>query len=421
MVHTRSHPSWGVSLSAWVLASVLVALAPAWSQEITADWQQPVRAMADVHQLDAALALVDQRLAQVPGDLEARGWRGRLLAWQGRWGEAESEYRRVLEHAPNDTDILCGLADVLLWRGELDDALSVTDRARDLAPSQTSILLRRARILRGLENAAEARMEYREILRYDPGNQEAKHGLAGLSAENKHELRFGADASTFNYTDAAAAQGLLLSSKWTHRLSTIAGISFYQRFGQDATKFAGSSSFHLTKNDWLNVGGAVANANGIVPKNEAFFEYGHGLRVPNRWIKGLEASYQQRWLWYQGAHVLTLSVTQLYYLPREWTWSLTLTGARSGFANTGIEWVPSGSARLEFPLHRQLTANLAFANGTENFAQVDQIGHFSARTFAGGLRYRFADRQDISGYVAVQNRSESRTQNSFGGSYGFRF
>ena len=421
MERSRSCPSWAVPLSGWVLASVLLATVPAWSLEIAADWQQPVRAKADTHQLDAALALVDQRLAQVPDDLEARGWRGRLLAWQGHWGEAESEYRRVLERAPNDTDILCGLVDVLLWQGNLDQALSVADRARDLAPSQTSILLRRARVLRALENAAAVRKQYQEILRYEPGNEEAKNGLASSSVENKHELRIGADASTFNYTDAAAAQGVLLTSHWTHRLSTAAGASFYQRFGQDATKFAGSSSFHFTRNDWLNVGGAVANANGIIPNNEAFFEYGHGLRLATRWITGVEASYQQRWLWYQGAHVLTLSVTQLYYLPREWTWSLTLTGARSGFANTGIEWVPSGSSRLEFPLHRQLTANLAFASGTENFAQVDQIGRFSARTFAGGLRYRFADRQDVSAYVAVQGRSEGRTQNSFGGSYGFRF
>jgi len=135
----------------------------------------------------------------------------------------------------------------------------------------------------------------------------------------------------------------------------------------------------------------------------------------------VEASYRQRWLWYQGAHILTLSFAQLYYLPRECIMSLTLTGARSGFANAEIEWLPSGSARLEFPLYRQLTANLVFANGAENFVQVDQIGHFSAHTFAGGLKYRLADRQDISGYVAVQNRSQSRTENSFGASYGFRF
>ena len=385
------------------------------------DWQQPVRAKAQAHELDAALTLVDQRLAQVPGDLEAVGWRGRLLAWQGHWPDAESQYRRVLQRSPDDTEILSGLADVLLWQGRLDDALSIINHARDLAPHEPAILLKRARILRALKNGTAARGAYQDILRSDPQNREAKSGLSGLRTEGKHELRIGVDASTFNYTDAAAAEGVLLASRWTRRLTSTAATNFYQRFGQHATRFAAGASYHFVKNDWLSIGVAVANANGIIPKSEASFEYGHGLPISNRWIKGLEASYQQRWLWYDGAHILTLSFSQLYYLPRECTFSLTLTGARSGFSNAGIEWAPSGSARIEFPLYRQLAASLAFANGAENFAQVDQIGHFSAHTFAGGLKYRFADRQDISGYVAVQNRTQSRTQNSFGMSYGFRF
>ena len=126
-------------------------------------------------------------------------------------------------------------------------------------------------------------------------------------------------------------------------------------------------------------------------------------------------------MWYQGAHIFTVGVTQLYYLPKDLTWSLTVTGARSGFTGAGVEWVPSGSTRLAFPVHKRLTASLSYAVGTENFAQVDQIGRFSAHTYAGGLKYRFASRQDISGYIAAQDRSQGRTQNSYGLSYGLRF
>ncbi len=88
------------------------------------------------------------------------GWRGRLLAWQGHWPEAESEYRQVLDHAPNDTDILCGLADVLLWQGKRDEALASLDHARDLAPTDLGILLRRARILLALGDTEKARQQY---------------------------------------------------------------------------------------------------------------------------------------------------------------------------------------------------------------------------------------------------------------------
>ncbi len=405
----------------WTLAVVLLVANSAWSQAESPDWQGQVLDKVRVHQLDAALSLVDRRLQQDASDLEARGWRARLLAWQGHWSSAETEYRRVLDQAPSDTEVLCGLADVLLWQGKLKEALQVIDHARAVDPSQTEILLRRARILRALRRTSEANRQYRELLRLDPKNQEARNELADLGPESKHEFRIGSDGSTFSYTSPAEDEALFLNSHWTPRLTTAFSAAFYQRFAQLGKDFVGTGSYRITTSDWLTAGGALANHQGVIPENEAFFEYGHGLRFSNRWIKGLEASYQQHWYWYQSAHVLTVSATELYYLPNEWTWSITLTGARSGFTNTGIEWVPSGSTRLTFPLHRKFSGNATFANGTEDFAAIDQIGHFSARTFVGGLKYRVAWNQDVTGYVARQERTGGETQNSFGMSYGFHF
>jgi len=85
--------------------------------ELASDWQQHVRELVAGRQLDAALLSVDQQLKQSPADLEAHGWRGRILAWKGRWPEAESEYRTVLKRVPSDVDILAALADVLAWQG----------------------------------------------------------------------------------------------------------------------------------------------------------------------------------------------------------------------------------------------------------------------------------------------------------------
>jgi len=383
------------------LAFVALGFGSAAQCQSTADWQQRVRETARAQQLDAALQVVEQRLAGAPGDLEARGWHARILAWQGHWGEAESDYRFVLARAPDDTEMLSGLADVLLWQGKTTEALAFADHARSLAPTQPEILLRRARILRTLGDRAQARRQYREILHLDPHNQQARREFAGLSEETKHELRIGTDIDTFNYTDAAQAQSLLITSRWTPRWSTAFGSDFYQRFGQDAAKFVATVSFRFTPHDWLNAGGSAGHDNGVIPKREAFFEYGHGLRINKRLIHGLEASYQQRWLWYQGAHVLTVGATQLYYLPKDWTWTLTVIGARSGFGTSGVEWVPSGSTRLVFPLPARFTGNLTFAVGTENFTQVDEIGRFSARTYGGGLKYRIAAKQDVSGYIAA--------------------
>ena len=397
-----------------VLASLLHAQA-------ASEWQAEVREKVGAQQLDAALGLAGQRLAQAPDDLEALGWRARILAWQGHWAQAESDYRAVLARVPGDTDMLAGLADVLLWQGRDEEALATIDRACVVSRQQPDLLLRRAGILHALGRKAEARRQLREVLAIEPGSQEAKRGLAGLSEEARQELRLGIDVDTFNYTDAAPAQSLMLTSRWSARWSTALGARFYQRFGQSAGKFVANGSLHVTRRDWLSIGGAAAHDEGIIPKREASFEYGHGFVVRTRAIRGVEVTYQQRWLWYQAAHVLTIGGTQTYYLPRDWMWTLTLTGARSGFRGTGVEWVPSGSTRLMFPLPLRFTANLLFGVGAENFAQFDQTGRFSARTYSGGLRHPLGTRQEVSGYIAMQDRTQGRTQTSFGLSYGFRF
>ena len=387
----------------------------------TPAWQDDVRASISRHDLQAALQLTEIRLRSAPDDFEAHGWRGHLLAWQGRWSEAEAEYRLVLQHHPADADVLIALADVLVWQAKLEEALAVLDRVRELAPAEPEALLRRARVMEALQRDAPARAQYREILALDPANPEARKAPSAVPEQLRHELRAGIDIDTFNYTDSAQAQTFALASRWNRRWSTLLGTSLYQRFGQEAGKFSAGVNFRFRRRDWLGVEGAVAHDNSVIPQHEAGFEYGHALQLHRKAIRGIEVSYRQHWLWYRGAHVLTIAFNQLYYLPKDWFWGLSITGARSGFAGTGVDWAPSGSTRLGFPLYRRLSGNVAFAVGSENFAQVDQIGRFAARTFSGGIRYRLSSRHDVTGYVASQDRSQHRSQNSFGLSYGFHF
>jgi len=184
-VHLLARPRGVLRLSLWAVAAVLLLVSAVQSQQDSADWQRRVREQVNHHQLDAALAVVNQRLDQAPTDLGACGWRGRLLAWQGQWAAAESEYRQVLAQVPRDTDILCGLADVLLWEGKPKEALGAIERAREVAPNQPEILLRRARILQILNSASGARSQYRQILKLDRENQEAKRALADLAREDQ--------------------------------------------------------------------------------------------------------------------------------------------------------------------------------------------------------------------------------------------
>jgi hypothetical protein len=267
----------------------------------------------------------------------------------------------------------------------------------------------------------EARSEYREALKSDPQSRDAKAGLASLYANSPHELRMGNETDFFSYTDAAETESVSISSRWNERWSTVFGTNVYQRFGQEAVNFLASASFHFTGRDSVNIGGALANGQAVVPTSEAFFEYAHGFHFENRLFAGLESSYQQRWFWYQGAHVLTVSSSNLFYLPRRWTWGLTVNGARTGFAGTAADWTPSGWTRIGFPIRRRLGGNLFYAVGSEDFSRFDQIGRIASHTYGVGLRYQFAEKQDVTGYVSRQDRSKGQTQTSFGLSYGIRF
>ncbi|MGA3088427.1 MAG: tetratricopeptide repeat protein [Terriglobales bacterium] len=385
------------------------------------DWQEQVRRALDRKQIPEALEVVDQRLAEAPADMEAHAWRGRLFAWTGRWQDSETEYRLVLAQFPNDEDVLLGLADVLVWQQQYWKALAVLDQARTAAPRDPEVLVRRARVLALLQHKSQARAQFQTALAYDPANVAAIDGLRDLSGVSRYELRIGEEADFFNYTENAQVETVTLAVHWNERWTTAFGTSPYYLFGENAVKVWADAAYRFHQDNWVRVMAAGANPQDVVPESEGLIEYGHGFRFPNPWFRGLESSYQEHSLWYRGAQVFTINTTQILYLPREWTWTLSATGARTRFPGGASDWVPSGSAKLGFPLVRNFSGNALFAVGAENFAQVDQIGRLSARTYGGGLRYRFAERQDVTAFVARQDRDHEQKQTSVGLSYGIRF
>jgi hypothetical protein len=164
----------------------------------------------------------------------------------------------------------------------------------------------------------------------------------------------------------------------------------------------------------------------VIPKTEAFFDLDHGWKASEaNVLRGFEFVYGQHWYWYQASRILTLSGTTIVYLPRDLTLSLGATGARSTFSGTGAEWRPSGISKLGFPLvnwgEKRLFGNIFFAVGTEDFAEVDQIGRFASQTYGGGLRFQINTRQDVTGFASYQKRTGGQTDTSFGLSYGIHF
>jgi len=392
----------------------------------SSSWQAQVRQFCEAQDWPSAMRIVEQEIARAPQDMDVREWRARVLAWSGNLANAEQEYLEILKPSRQDPDKWLGLAGVYARENRKQEALQALDAAVALDPKRADLHAARARALRNLDQRTEARKEFQKALSLNPQSAEARAGLLSLRGESKHELRFGYDQDLFNFADANHGESLAFISHWTPAWTTSLAGNFYQRGGVDAPKFVASATRRQPKWGALTVGGAAARDNAVIPKSEAFFDLDRGWRLAETGLlRGIEIAYGQHWYWYQSARILTLNGAAITYLPRDWTFSFAATGARSAFSGTRAEWKPSGTTRLAFPLaarnETRISGNVFFAAGTEDFAQIDQIGRFASQSYGGGLRVQMTPRHDVSGYASYQKRTQGRTDTGFGFSYGIHF
>jgi tetratricopeptide (TPR) repeat protein len=389
-------------------------------------WEEEVRKASLAQDWPRALQILDREIALSPEDMDVRAWRARVLTWAGRLTEAEQVYGEVIKTVRNDPDVWLGIGEVYERQQRFVEALRVLDRAIALDPKRADLRSARARIFRATGELHEARLEFRKALSLDFNSAEARAGLLTVRGAPKHELRLGADSDLFDLASPNHSGWISLSSRWTPHWTTNVAGNFYSRGGVNAQKFVASVAGTLPRWGSLSVGGAAGHDNGVVPNSEMFVEFDHGFRVSeDRPVRGVELVYGQHWYWYSLAHVLTLSQAAIVYLPRDWTLTLALTEARSRLQAFAADWKPSGSARIAFPVTtrhvRKVFGNILFGVGTEDFAQVDQIGRFSSKTYGGGLRFELTERQDVVGYASFQQRTQNHTDLNFGFSYGIRF
>jgi tetratricopeptide (TPR) repeat protein len=411
-----------VAISLLVWNATTVAAGP----NQTPEWQARVRKYADSQEWAAALWVVDQQIARSPQDADLWAWRARVLAWSGRLDEAEAEYLKILKVSRNDPDVWLGLANVYLREGKNAEARRALELAVELDPKRADLHAARGRVLRAAGEGGEARQEFQKAIALDPASSEALQGMKSFEDKTRQELRFGEENDLFNFAGSNHDEWVSLASRWNSRWSTSFAGNSYQRGGTEAGKFVGAITARVPAWGALTIGGATGHDKGVIPKSEAFFDVDRGWKSSGAGaVRGVEFDYGQHWYWYQAARILTLNGTAILYLPREWTLTLAATGARSAFSGTGVQWRPSGLSRVGFPLAqwsgKRLSGNVFYAAGTEDFAQVDQIGSFASHTYGGGVRFQLTAKQDITGYASYQKRTQDRTDTNFGFSYGIHF
>ena len=395
------------------------------------DWLARVQRRVAAHDLAGAQTIVQARLAAAPEDADALGWLAQLFAWTGHRAEAETTYRRALQFSPRDGDYLLGLATLLAQEGRNTTALSLLNAALQIPPQRADVYNERGRVLAALGRRSEARADFVKARALEPASiaaadDEAAAGLRSLQLPPRLEVDLTNETDTFNYTGAASAQTVVFVAKPNDRWIFSNEADSYQRFGADAQKDIAAAAHRFRGGNWLALGAGVGNAQGVIPDAETYFEYDRGFSLSESApLRGLEATYNQHWLWYQGAHALVLTGTLAVDFAREYRWTFSASEARSGFAGTPVAWEPSGYSKLEFPLPHvraeRFLANVTFAVGSENFTEVDQLRAFASRTYGGGFRLGLTERQFVNFYFAWQDRNGGNSEGIYGASYGIRF
>lgn len=202
------------------------------------DWQSFIRQLVQQQELTTALTIAESRLAERPDDLEARGWRARLLAWTHRWNESEIEYLAVLHSAPHDMDILVGLADLLIWQERSVEALTFLDQATALDGSRNDVQLRRGRLLHALGRRAEAGAAYSRVLSLEAlfgGVRDESVVAADLESITKGDGNRSADPAGVPHGD----DSFQWDWRWRFSPGPVSGLNgrFYRRFGQAAARW----------------------------------------------------------------------------------------------------------------------------------------------------------------------------------------
>lgn len=373
------------------------------------DWLAKVREQVAAHDLSGAAETVNARIEAQPADLEAQTWRARILSWTENLNAAEDLYREVLLQAPNDADVLIGLADVLFWEGKLKESSDVLESAERLRPASPEVEQRRERNTRTLyaqnssrnsQNSASAQVES-DIYRYS--------------------LRITSESDLFNYSSAAQNQSIDLGITWNSRWSSQLLATSYRRFSDSAEQWSTGIAYRFSANQSVAASFAVANHQQIFPVRQAAFDYDHGIRFRGGALKGIEFVAHSAGVWFDGSAVTVLGGSAIVYLPRDWMCTFAGNAARTKFDALGASWAPSFSAKVSAPVFPRMRGNIGFGSGAENYSSLEQIGQISARTYLGGLQYSLSKAQDFSGFIAYQQRSHGVVEINVGGGYGFRF
>jgi YaiO family outer membrane protein len=113
---------------------------------------EEAREMALAGRRAQALALLEKRLAEAPGDDDARTYYGIVLSWEHRYDEARKALEPVLAAHPESVDARLALANVEWWSGRSARALELLRTGLQQDPRNADLRAAHTRVARSVRD-----------------------------------------------------------------------------------------------------------------------------------------------------------------------------------------------------------------------------------------------------------------------------
>jgi tetratricopeptide (TPR) repeat protein len=127
-----------------------------------------------------ARLLCDYILNEFPNYADARTLKGRTLAWEGKYANAETELLNVLKRTPYYEDSYKALLDLYWWSDQNEKAIAIAKKAADNEIKNPDIQFKMAQAYQRMDNLNGANKLIDSILKLYPENKEYltfKHSL----------------------------------------------------------------------------------------------------------------------------------------------------------------------------------------------------------------------------------------------------
>lgn len=174
----------------WLLLALSLPAAALQAQEsapdaLTLELSQ-IRALATGGQRQAAIERYSALLAEHPGNGDVLLARGRTLAWDGRYAEAEADLQAVVRNSPGYADAWSALGDVHRWNERPQMAAEAYSHWVEVAPQDPQARIERGRAWRDAGQLALARADFDAALALGADPAEVAELQQGLQPRMAH-------------------------------------------------------------------------------------------------------------------------------------------------------------------------------------------------------------------------------------------